>query len=395
MEDGDLFCPQCGREVSTETVEPATSATISEGGDDASAQVQTGDAVNAKTPAGPTRVSVKAKVGGKTGDKEDKEKEELPAVPNYDVDNARPFVPECCPNCKTPEPKFDEDGFCTKCWSQTLLPGRDDFIIDNLGDRLLARSNRGTRHNRNEDYAALDTAEVNGKKVVWFIVCDGLSTSKNPQKASEAACKAASRVLRMAALADQDGSEDLIKEAINAAQTAVIAVPPEANANPEDSPPATTIVAAFIKGGKAYLGWCGDSRIYAIYKDGGEFRDKVLTHDHTLLTEKMEETGLSLKEAIASFSTKELHTMTQCLGEIPDGEKFEPCFSTLTIEENLVCLFGCSDGAWNDAHPMDAEESGFYAKTFKATDGKPKAFADAVLAKASGDDNNTIALVLM
>jgi hypothetical protein len=87
------------------------------------------------------------------------------------------------------------------------LPGRDDFIIDNLGEKLLARSNRGTRHPRNEDYAALDSVEVGGKKIVWLIVCDGLSTSKNPQKASEAACKAASRVLRIAALSGQEGSD--------------------------------------------------------------------------------------------------------------------------------------------------------------------------------------------
>jgi serine/threonine protein phosphatase PrpC len=369
-EPDDLFCAQCGRDLS----EVASGATT--------------DSATAATAAAPPSAPAP--------EAEAKQEEPKAPPPNYDVDNARPFIPDCCPNCHTPTTRetFDEDGFCTKCWTQTLLPGRDDFIIDNLGEKLLARSNRGTRHPRNEDYAALDSVEVGGKKIVWLIVCDGLSTSKNPQKASEAACKAASRVLRIAALSGQEGSEALIKRCIEAAQTAVVAVPPELNADPEDSPPATTITVAYIKDGAAYLGWCGDSRIYAIYKDGDSFKDKVLTRDHTLLNEKIDLEGITLEEAIKQFSIKELHTMVQCLGEVPEGETFVPSFTTLKIDASLACLFACSDGAWNDVHPMDAPESGLYGPMFKATGGNPKAFADAVLAKASGDDNNTIALAV-
>lgn len=370
-EESDAFCYSCGRELSVVAsdvqvvyTEPVAGGAVS--------QTATG-----------------VKVGSLT------EKAEIkPPFPS--IDNVRQFVPDKCPSCDADHTEFDGDGYCTRCWVQVLRPRRDDFIIE-LGAKLLARSNLGKTHERNEDYAALDFVEVDGGRVIWFVVADGLSTCQNPQDASVEACRAASDFLRQAALNGQSGSEDLMRKAVDAAQAAVVAVRPELNADPTYSPPATTVVLAYIKDGEATIGWCGDSRIYAVYRSGAEpdaFVDKLLTRDHTLLNEKIDQDGISLADAFTQFSVQELHTMVQCLGEVPEGESFAPSFARIKIEPDLACLFGCSDGAWNDVHPMNADQSTVFARMFKETAGDARAFANEVLDHASGADNNTIAVVV-
>jgi serine/threonine protein phosphatase PrpC len=375
-EPGDAFCSKCGKEydssqddaalAKTETTTTPATVTI------------VASTVNVETPkAKPTPIVTPA----------------LEAV-----NNIRHYVAPKCVGCNADSSNFDEDGFCTKCWVQTVLPCRDDFFIEVTPD-IVARSNLGNPtigHSRNEDYAAMDSVVVDGKRISWFVVADGVSSSKAPQQASEAACSAASATLRLTALSRLKGSEAIALTAINSAQKAVLKVPPELNAEADYSAPACTIVVAYIDDGVAYVGWCGDSRIYAIYHDPtascGYF-DKLLSRDHTLLNEMIDQTGVSAAEAYKKFTTKELHTMTQCLGEVPEGEIYAPSTSTVTIDSTLVSIFGCSDGAWNDVHDMDLPQSGEFAKMFASNPRSAMGFAEAVLKRASGADNNTIAVI--
>ena len=368
-EPGDAFCSKCGKEYD-------------------SAQDDAGSTEKATTtPAIVTIVEpLKSEQAAVVT--------QVPAV----VDNIRHYIAPKCVSCNADSSNFDEDGFCTKCWVQAVLPCRDDFFIEVTPD-MVARSNLGNPtigHSRNEDYAAMDSVVIDGKRISWFVVADGVSSSKAPQQASEEACRAASTTLRIAALSRLKGSEGLVLAAINSAQAAVLKAPPELNADADFCAPACTIVVAFIDDGVASLGWCGDSRLYAIYRDSTAscgFSDKLLSRDHTLLNEMIDQTGISAAEAFKKFTTKELHTMTQCLGEVPEGEIYAPSTSTVTIDSSLVCLFGCSDGAWNDVHDMDLAQSGEYAKIFASNPRSAMTFAEAVLKRASGADNNTIAVI--
>ena len=92
-------------------------------------------------------------------------------------------------------------------------------------------SNKGKRHSRNEDAMALFV----GESYVAAIVCDGVSTSVNPDVASQAAADAACAVLAE--------TPDL-EAAYDAARAAVLATEFEPHA--ELSPPSCTFLAATV-----------------------------------------------------------------------------------------------------------------------------------------------------
>jgi serine/threonine protein phosphatase PrpC len=264
---------------------------------------------------------------------------------------------------------------------------------------LAARSSIGNgsrhAHSRNEDFAALDVVEVDGKPVILAAVADGLTTCTNPPRASEVACKVAIEKLRVGALGGEKDSAKLVQVAMEAAQAAVIAVMPEPGADSESLPPSAAIVMAYIKNDEAYLGWCGDSRIYAIERNAdGAYAVQQLTRDHTMLNEMVDSGQMTVAEACARLTVHELHTMVQCLGEVPEGDVFAPSYRVVKIEPSMVGLFLATDGAWNDEHPMDARESALFPEDYAATAGNALAFAEKVLKRASGEDNVTIAVIL-
>src|ERR1700744_3021339 len=78
--------------------------------------------------------------------------------------------------------------------------GRDHEELD-LGP-VAAVSDRGLRHERNEDAVALATVDTADGPAVISVVCDGVSSADRPDEASLAAANAAVQVL---AAAVQDG----------------------------------------------------------------------------------------------------------------------------------------------------------------------------------------------
>src|ERR1700744_4180755 len=78
--------------------------------------------------------------------------------------------------------------------------GRDHQELD-LGP-VAAISDRGLRHERNEDAVALATVDTADGPAVISVVCDGVSSADRPDEASLAAANAAVQVL---AAAVQDG----------------------------------------------------------------------------------------------------------------------------------------------------------------------------------------------
>jgi PPM family protein phosphatase len=118
----------------------------------------------------------------------------------------------------------------------------------------------------------------------------------------------------------RDGAdpEAALRQAADEAQRAVAAIPyrPEAGAEP----PASTLVAALLRGGRATVGWLGDSRAYLLGADG----PRQLSRDHV----------------------RDGH-LTRWLGPGAAAGRDLPVCSLQLPDAGYLLL--CSDGMWNYA----------------------------------------------
>src|SRR6201996_1107343 len=96
--------------------------------------------------------------------------------------------------------------------------GRDHEELD-LGP-VAAVSDRGLRHERNEDAVALATVDTADGPAVISVVCDGVSSADRPDEASLAAATAAVQSLSAGAQAGTDPAASS-EEAVAAARAAV------------------------------------------------------------------------------------------------------------------------------------------------------------------------------
>ncbi|WP_239174127.1 PP2C family protein-serine/threonine phosphatase [Actinoplanes cyaneus] len=106
-----------------------------------------------------------------------------------------------CPHCGATG-AVDTDGYCEQCG---LLAGRPRDHTEADGDVAAAAvSDRGRRHHRNEDAmwlaVGVDAADV--------VVCDGVSSSFDPDVASDVAAKTAGELLARAQHPDSDATRD-------------------------------------------------------------------------------------------------------------------------------------------------------------------------------------------
>jgi serine/threonine protein phosphatase PrpC/ribosomal protein L32 len=281
-----------------------------------------------------------------------------------------------CPSCGGT--KF-EDGFCATCGAKQLS-WRDHFT-EAPTELVAGVCDKGVGRNRNEDAMAM---AVVGERVV-LVVCDGVTTAPDSDRASLAAARAARDVLAAAAPAPTGTaagvghwSEQLVSACAAANQEAVgvartLGDPPE--------PPSCTFVAAVVEPSLATVAWCGDSRAYWL-PDDGEARQ--LTIDHSLGTELMR-LGRTRDEAEAEPMS---HTITRWLGA--DSANATP--ETASIElAGAGWMLLCSDGLWN--HLSTADE----LRTFIQESGltEPLAVAEALVdhANAGGGHDNITAVL--
>jgi hypothetical protein len=169
------------------------------------------------------------------------------AEPEYGADTAdlAPPGPPCV-SCGADATEI-LDGYCGVCGMKQPAP-RDHIEVAYQG--VAAVTDRGRKHHRNEDAFALRVEE--GKPVI-AIVCDGVSTTVDPDLASQAAADTALGVLTSA-----DGAADAdITAAHAAAQTAVLGVSDVAPP-PDLGWPSCTFLASVIDGGVVHLGTLGD-----------------------------------------------------------------------------------------------------------------------------------------
>ncbi len=261
-------------------------------------------------------------------------------------------------------------------------PSRDHTEID-LGPAA-GVSDRGLRHQRNEDAMALTAEESPNGPMVVAVVCDGVSSSARPDEASLAAVQAALPVL---AAAVQAGG-DLAAASLGSVMAARQAVAALQGSTGETS--ASTFVSVVASGYEVTLCWLGDSRAYWLAQPEAESR--LLTLDDSVAG-GMVAAGLANEaEAMAS---PHAHVLTRWLGgeaadlandpdRAPHVERFTP--------PGAGVLLVCSDGLWN--YLPEASELAKLALP-KALDDPLGAAVDMVkfAVDAGGADNITAVLI--
>ena len=234
-----------------------------------------------------------------------------------------------CPSCGAP-PGAIADGYCGSCGLKQPAP-RDHIEQTGLG--IAAVTDRGKRHHRNEDAFAFSVA---ADGAVGAVVCDGVSTSVDPDEASLAAVDAA-----LAELAANGGlsPEERHEKAFAAARAAVLAV--EWTPHPELSPPSCTYLAATVEGSVVELANLGDCRAYWLPAEG---EPDVLTRDDSWAAEQVESGAMTEEEA---YAAEKAHSITRWLAIDGDAE-WRPRRARFEAP-GAGRLLLCSDGLWNYA----------------------------------------------
>ncbi|MGW5229452.1 PP2C family serine/threonine-protein phosphatase [Nocardia niigatensis] len=286
--------------------------------------------------------------------------------------------PPDCSGCGGSE--FDPDGYCASCGE--LGPERDRFEFD-LGTACLI-TDRGLLHARNEDAVAaavLAGATPDRPHAAVITVCDGVSTSEDPQAASGAAVRAGLDAC-LAALAAGRPAEDCVMAGLAAAADAVKGV-----GTPDGRSPSCTYVSAIVQfdadgGADITVANVGDSRAYWLRP--GDDSDRLTVDDS--LAQAMVDQGLV--DAATAMDGPHAHVLTRWLGADSEQQWSPTCVRTLRTDAPGVLLV-CTDGLWNYL-PEAAALSRF-------TGSLPPLPAARALVEhalgAGGKDNITVALV--
>jgi serine/threonine protein phosphatase PrpC len=183
---------------------------------------------------------------------------------------------------------------------------------------------------------------------VAIVVCDGVSSSHEPQLASRAAADTA--IARLVAALDQGG--DPVAATLDALAQAGQAVeqlaPGSTPGSPDVSAPACTYVSALVNENAVTVGWAGDSRAYwlpaPIYPMGlppGVLPVAQLTVDDSWATEMVALGELSPE---AAYADPRAHAITRWLGA--DAYPGDPHVVTVSPGGPGAVLV-CTDGLWN------------------------------------------------
>lgn len=250
--------------------------------------------------------------------------------------------------------------------AQELSADEEDPAIGAVTDVGLMRE-------QNEDAVQMRRAD----DVVFAVVCDGVSASRDAHIAADIAARTAVRYLRDHA---KESPIETMDEAIRAAHSAIC----DAHVRRGNEPLGTTLVAARVRGRRITIGWVGDSRAYFIAEDEAV----LLTHDHSWLNEALA-AGTSPEEAVRSPFA---HALTRCLGPLEGGDAWhaEPEVIDLEVTKSGYVVL-CTDGLWNYV-PSPDEVAAIVRPSF----GSATAIARNLTAMAlacGGQDNVTVGVV--
>jgi serine/threonine protein phosphatase PrpC len=283
-----------------------------------------------------------------------------------------------CPVCSADDSSAlaaaGPDGCCPACGRKVPV-SRDHAELD-LG-LLVGVTDRGRRHQRNEDAMALATATGPDGPVALVVVSDGVSSAPRPDEASLTAVRTGMQVL----LASARAGEDPVTAASAAARTSGDALTDLAD---REGAPAATYVSATVDGEVVTVCWLGDSRAYWLAEDPADC--VRLTQDDSLAEEIVAAGLASVDEAMAS---PQAHVITRWLGaDLPDPEPHVAQF----VPQGPGVVLVCSDGLWN----YRPEPDGLAALALPTALTEPLAAAAEMVKFAldkGGLDNITVVLI--
>jgi PPM family protein phosphatase len=228
-----------------------------------------------------------------------------------------------CPNCGI---KLDAGTeFCPHCGIAPSYP--DNFQIADWPD-LVALSNRGLRHPKNEDAVVVKRKDSRS----FLAVSDGVSHSQRPEFAAHCATNAAVAAF----MESPDASpKDLLRAAVARAQAAVAEIPVDPNLL--EDPPCATLILAVVSPSEIAVAWLGDSRAYFINSECA----RLLTRDHSILIRLVNEAHITAGEALRLPGS---HALTRAIGGGVTPE--EPDVAIYPVTQPGLLLL-CSDGLWN------------------------------------------------
>jgi serine/threonine protein phosphatase PrpC len=270
-----------------------------------------------------------------------------------------------CPSCGADASQI-QDGYCGVCGMRQPAP-RDHTEV--TGDGFGAVTDRGKVHFRNEDAYALDDGDH-----FSAVVCDGVSTTVNPDQASQAAAEAALQVLAAGSAAEQ------LVAAFDAARAAVAAVPGDPEP-PDLGWPSCTFLAGVVDGADVDIASHGDCRAYWLPADG---LPELLTQDDSWAAEQIAAGTMTAADA---YALPQAHTITRWIGHDADPN-WRPRLTQFHAS-GPGRLVLCSDGLWNYA--LEAQDVAAAAGI-----GDPLAVAQRLVAFANergGHDNITVIVV--
>jgi serine/threonine protein phosphatase PrpC len=249
-----------------------------------------------------------------------------------------------------------------------------------------AVTDRGQRHRRNEDSYAI--AAEGARTAV--VVCDGVSSSANPDQASSAAAVAAIEVLLPALkgpapAAGEEGNAaitGLLHAAIAAARQAVVGVP-ESEPGGYPAAPSTTIVAALVEPGRVAVASVGDSRAYWLAP--ADEVSRRLTVDDSLAEMAIAQ-GVPPETA---YRLPQAHVITRWLGAGVGGSDPEVGVFTTGVDGLLLV---CTDGLWNYFEPSERLAS-LVSESDATTPVEIARLLVGAANAAGGTDNITVAVV--
>jgi PPM family protein phosphatase len=309
-----------------------------------------------------------------------------------------------CPNPDCGEPVQPEDRYCEACgtlipaFTVTAVPaaaarpngrptsrpgsGPDSERVEVAYPDLAGVSDRGLRRSSNEDALAL--ARIEGRDARVLVVCDGVSASAEPARASRVAAEAAVAWLAAAAEHGNVQPEHAMQEAVAAAQRAVCAV--SYRLDGADGPPATTLVAALLQEGQATIGWVGDSRAYFV----GPSAAWQLSRDDSWLEEPGEPEHRADRASVLAVRA---HVLTRWLGQDREGGP-EASITTFLLPASGHLLL-CSDGLWNYAPTPESMRDLVAGLSADATPLELTRGLTEFARSAGGADNITVAAASM
>ena len=184
-----------------------------------------------------------------------------------------------------------------------------------------------------------------------LVVADGMGGMNAGEVASRIAVEAVSKFFdtQLDGIPDKSDEEifRMIEEAIVYADENIKF---DAEQNAEHSGMGTTIAILWLLNEKAYIGWCGDSRIYCYNTNTRKL--KRLTHDHSLVQLLVDEGDITELEA---FDHPKNNIIMRSLGDSVEKVKPETLKTPIRLRTGDVFLL-CSDGLYG-ALPDNPRES--------------------------------------